>query len=129
MIYNYPYFGMPNYMNYMSQTHNIPFNYASQINKPIHHIPNKYHESNYKTPVINTTQYRNNNKNNNNYSKNNTSPNINKDSKNEYAPLFNILGISIHFDDLLLICVIFFLYNEKIEDNYLLLSLVLLLLS
>ena len=41
----------------------------------------------------------------------------------------DIMGIRLYFDDLLLIGIIFFLYNEKIEDNYLFISLILLLLS
>lgn len=43
--------------------------------------------------------------------------------------VFEILGIKLHFDDILLICLIFFLYNEGINDEFLFISLILLLLS
>ena len=42
---------------------------------------------------------------------------------------FEILGIKLYFDDILLICLIFFLYNEGIQDQSLFISLILLLLS
>ena len=42
---------------------------------------------------------------------------------------FEIFGLKLYFDDILLICLIFFLYNEGVEDKMLFLSLVLLLLS
>lgn len=41
----------------------------------------------------------------------------------------NIFGVKLHYDDILLISLIFFLYNEGVEDKELLLSLILLLLS
>lgn len=42
---------------------------------------------------------------------------------------FEILGIKLYFDDILLICLIFFLYNEGVKDQSLFLSLIMLLLS
>lgn len=42
---------------------------------------------------------------------------------------FEILGIKLYFDDILLICMIFFLYNEGVKDQMLFISLILLLLS
>lgn len=44
-------------------------------------------------------------------------------------PLFEILGIRLFYDDILLLCLIFFLYSEGIQDTYLFLALILLLLS
>lgn len=40
-----------------------------------------------------------------------------------------IFGIKLCFDDILIIALIFFLYNEGIRDNFLFISLILLLLS
>lgn len=48
------------------------------------------------------------------------------DSRN---PVFEIFGIKLFFDDILLISLIFFLYNEGIHDQYLFIALILLLLS
>jgi len=50
-------------------------------------------------------------------------------AEQEEEPLFEILGIRLFYDDILLICLIFFLYSEGIQDTYLFLALVLLLLS
>ena len=43
--------------------------------------------------------------------------------------LFEILGIKLYFDDLLIICLIFFLYTEGVNDQILFIALILLLLS
>lgn len=43
--------------------------------------------------------------------------------------LFEIFGVKIFFDDVLIICILLFLYQEGIQDEYLFISLILLLLS
>ncbi len=50
-------------------------------------------------------------------------------SDNSEKELFEIFGIKLFFDDILLICLIFFLYNEGVKDQYLFISLILLLLT
>ena len=45
------------------------------------------------------------------------------------SPFFNIFGINLYFDDILLISLIFFLYKEGVEDESLFVALILLLLS
>ena len=61
--------------------------------------------------------------------------NFNRDKKKEPQKeddtdtLFEIFGIKLHSDDLLLICLIFFLYKEGVQDQYLFIALILLLLS
>ena len=42
---------------------------------------------------------------------------------------FEIFGIKLHFDDVLIICILFFLYKEEVHDQELFLCLVLLLIS
>ena len=49
-----------------------------------------------------------------------------KNSNNEY---FEILGIKLFFDDIIIICLLFFLYNEGVKDQFLFIILILLLLS
>lgn len=44
-------------------------------------------------------------------------------------PIFEIFGIKLFFDDILIIALIFFLYNEGVRDNLLFIALILLLLS
>lgn len=51
------------------------------------------------------------------------------ESSDEEKPFFNLFGISLYFDDILLICLIFFLYQEGVKDQNLFLALILLLLS
>lgn len=55
----------------------------------------------------------------------NNKDNNSKDDK----VLFEILGIKLYSDDILLLCLIFFLYNEGVQDQYLFIALILLLLS
>ena len=55
--------------------------------------------------------------------------NANDDSYESGKVLFEILGIKLYYDDVLLICLIFFLYQEGVQDKYLFFALILLLLS
>ena len=52
-----------------------------------------------------------------------------EDEKHETREFFEILGIKLYFDDILLLCLIFFLYNEDVHDEMLFMALILLLLS
>ena len=45
------------------------------------------------------------------------------------APMFEIFGIKLYFDDILLVCLLLFLYEEGADDPWLFISLILLLLS
>ncbi len=51
------------------------------------------------------------------------------DSTCHEKPIFEIFGIQLFFDDILLISLIFFLYNEGVKDQSLFIALILLLLS
>lgn len=50
-------------------------------------------------------------------------------STEEEKPIFELFGIKLFFDDILIICLIFFLFQEGVKDQYLFISLILLLLS
>lgn len=54
-----------------------------------------------------------------------------KDSFNEPFEdyFFEIFGLRLYFDDILIICILFFLYEEEVGDQELFISLILLLLS
>ena len=53
-----------------------------------------------------------------------------KEAKSKQSDeLFQIFGLTLHFDDILLLCLILFLYTDGITDEWLFLSLVLLLLT
>lgn len=157
MIYNYPYFGFPNFNNYMNNNFKEPSPPSFNI-PPYSNISNT-HRNNFNTRVNNIKNINGNNCNNNFYNnihnKNSQSINTNlkykdpqkknyynfnqsnkasskkenaNDSSND-STVINILGINLHFDDILLICLILFLNNENISDNYLILSLIMLLLG
>ena len=42
---------------------------------------------------------------------------------------FEFFGLKLQFDDILLICLLLFLYNEGVKDQLLFISLIMLLLS
>lgn len=70
--------------------------------------------------------------NDNNNSKthmNESAPKIETRSERTDAPIFEIFGIKLYFDDILLVSLIFFLYNEGVKDQSLFIALILLLLS
>ena len=65
-----------------------------------------------------------------NYTKNDNFLNkTTKNSENESDFLSNLLGIKLESDDLIILCLLFFLYKEKVDDTYLFIVLILLLLS
>ena len=78
-----------------------------------------------------STNFKQGNSNNNNNILNSPSNNTDKNKENIQKPniSFELFGIKLEFDDILLIILIFFLYNEGITDQLLFITLVLLLLS
>ena len=54
---------------------------------------------------------------------------LNSKNCSENVDFFEIFGLKLYFDDILLICIIFFLYNEGVKDQWLFVTLILLLLS
>lgn len=55
--------------------------------------------------------------------------NSKSNSKDEDNYFFELFGLKLYLDDILLLCLLFFLYQEGVKDDELFLSLVLLLLS
>ena len=49
--------------------------------------------------------------------------------ENINKPLFDFLGIKLYLDDIIIICLLIFLYQQKVQDESLYLILILLLLS
>lgn len=45
------------------------------------------------------------------------------------SPMFQLFGVSLYFDDILIICLLFFLFQEGVDDEWLYIALILLLLS
>ena len=105
-------------------------------------VPHNYTKNFIQTEKINSTQSSTKFNNKNTVNSSNTSSNSNAASAPKYSTsnsfpiffntnevIFELFGIKIFFDDILIICILFFLYQEGIQDEYLFISLILLLLS
>lgn len=109
MAYSYPYFYSPPSRRYSNYNYRYP-NYYEQIYKPDTKDSVKKEEQNQS--ILNTIPQKEE-----------------RNHEEESRECFEIFGIKLFFDDILLICLIFFLYNEGVKDQYLFISLILLLLS
>ena len=58
-----------------------------------------------------------------------TSKEDNPDRNKEERQYFEIFGIKLYFDDILILCLLYFLYKEEVHDEMLFLALILLLIS
>lgn len=110
----YPY---PRYHSNIYRKTNIPYNNSSYLDNPKEKIEKNSFSKKSKNSNPSATKISN--------------PQNKKisESSDEEKPFFNLFGISLYFDDILLICLIFFLYQEGVKDQNLFLALILLLLS
>lgn len=106
MMFNYPYF------NYPSRFPNYNYKYYNNYSKQ-----NSANQNSSAKKHIDHINFPNNNNNKSQKESTNSS---------EYIDIF---GIKLHFDDILLILLIYFLYTDGIKDMYLFFILVLLLLT
>ena len=60
---------------------------------------------------------------------NNTFPKKEPENIDASGTFFEIFGLKLYFDDIIIICILFFLYNEKVKDDELFICLILLLIS
>lgn len=106
----YPPFNYPFYFNNYKNLRN--FGTSNSINSHVN--PNKQTSNTIHDEVIKEkSQYKK------------------KASENDEASeaFFEIFGLKLYFDDILIICILFFLYNEKVHDDELFICLILLLLT
>ena len=94
---------------------------------------NNYYGYNYYNK-LNSNYYKNNTNNNQiNYNKNEQLILDNKKSENNDSSdsehVFEVFGIKLYFDDVLIISLLILLYNEGVKDYSLFISLILLLIS
>ena len=108
---NFPFSPFPYYYNNCNYIHsmNHPSNQKQKIPKHSYYNVNK--ESSYKT---------------NHYNNINLS---NLFSGNINEPVIEIFGITLYLDDIIIIFLLFFLYNEGVKDDILFIILFLLLIS
>lgn len=89
-------------------------------NYPYFGLPNymRYMNPNFRPPSTSKSSF----------NSKNVADNIHKGTEDS-PPLLNLLGINIYFDDVLIVCLLLFLYNENVNDPFLFIVLVLLLLT
>lgn len=120
MMYNYPFFGFPsfrrNYYYPYYNSHNINTNYSQSTSfacSPNNCSDNKSKKNNYSEKNIHNDR---------------EDCKISSDC-DDSDEIFEIFGIKLHSDDLLILALLFFLYKEDVKDIYLYISLILLLLG
>ena len=112
-------------MNYPQNIYNNPY-----VNKRASPPSNVYHNSNNVNPNhINSREKIFAHNYQNHLSNCIISNNPNNDKNSDDNNCFEILGIKLSYDDILLICLIFFLYTEGVKDDFLFIVLILLLLG
>lgn len=99
---------------------------------PQNHLSNMKHDKNGTNEKIRVNSY--NYKEKKSYGMYEKQTNANELTENGFQnnngdSIFEIFGIKLHSDDILLIFLIFFLFKEGVKDEYLFISLILLLLS
>lgn len=130
-MYNSPFSTFPFYKRPVSSNHYNYYNkyYSNNIYPQSNHVQSNYNNTNFYNPFFYSKSNKSNSLNKNNLAQEkHTQNNMVIEEKNELE-VFEIFGLRLHFDDILLICLIFFLYNEGVKDYYLFISLILLLLS
>ena len=106
MVYNYPHFPTKSYRSYPHGLNNRSFCSKNMPNRM-----GKFPTESNITPHDNKEHY------------------DKLEDKKIEDTYFEILGIKLHSDDILLLCLIFFLYKEGVQDEYLFIALIMLLLS
>ena len=133
-MFRFPYFGYPYYYNYYP---GYPKNTSSSTSQKVN-TNNSTNATNNNIDIRNkslkNTQYSNMqiNKNASITTKENFSSNTSNSrfsNSKEDVPIFEILGIKLFLDDIIILCILFFLYQEKVHDEMLYIILFLLLFS
>ena len=111
---NYRYYN--NYNPYYNKNDALLVNNSNEDNSENSNTENKYTKNQYKKK---SSKY------------NSFGPiNLNFSSFNNIEePLLEILGIKLYLDDIIILGLLFFLYNEGVKDDILFITLILLLLS
>lgn len=123
-IFRYPFFYNNYYGNYYNRPYSNKQGYLSKstdngnYQDSLHNNSNKYNDTSSNNPGTLHTESDNLNQKNNS-----------KKSDSGSDCFFELFGLKLYFDDILLICLIFFLYQEGVKDDELFISLILLLLS
>lgn len=135
---NFPFFRFP-YNNYYRY-----YNYRNNLNRNINHLDYTVENSSIACPSSkNNKKSENYIEKNNNCKNHNSKLTKNKSSKlylgpivfdsssfsNSEKPVLELLGLKLYLDDILIISLLYFLYEEDVKDETLFIFLLLLLLS
>lgn len=140
-MYNYPFSSFPYYRKY-SNGSNIYYNNGnSNLNGARANFSNSQHlysknahaynkvNSNSKTYLGNNIEKASKKKSNNSYGLSFLDNFFHQNDRDDDESYFDLFGLKLYNDDLLLIGLILFLYKEDVKDQYLFIALILLLLS
>lgn len=122
MMFRYPYFmARPPFMNYRMYSNGLYSNkkFDTSPKEDISHLektskPTKQKEEKTSSSIAIAE---------------NSPRNQKKENPEEDPEILNIFGVSLHTDDILIIGLLIFLYIEEVDDPYLFVCLILLLLS
>ena len=111
----------------------LPFNYYNRYNRQnIYNNTNPPNTSNNNSNYTNFANKQNDcvNTNSENNHQNVIFSKLDTSKDKAYEDyFFELFGLKLYYDDILLMCLLFFLYNEGVSDDELFISLILLLLS
>lgn len=129
MMYNYPFFSFPRFRKYpISTTPSAQVSYSTYVSHPSYgNVPTS--DGAYIPSSIPYARSKPTSSKSKNEERGNKEKSACKADLKEENSFFEIFGIKLYYDDILLICLIFFLYQEDVDDPYLFIALVLLLLS
>lgn len=137
MMFHLPYWSMPFNGRYSRYGYRYPtYNYSSASSSFATKTTPHYGSNVNNVYPKHDNFYKSSNKNCFGNSTSKDKINIDNDNNKENcsnadddSPLFQLFGINLYFDDILLICLIWFLYDEGVKDEGLFMALILLLLS
>ena len=130
MMFHFPYFGIPYSNRYSRYGYRYPYYSYKNMRTNINSTCSTHNDSS-----IHNKKNNSHNNINKTYTESNkistcVTDNINNENNTiSDSPLFQLFGINLYFDDVLLICLIWFLYDEGVKDDSLFMALILLLLS
>lgn len=129
MMYNYPFFRFSPIRRYSTMVPPIvPVSNVRNINSV---IPVRQSTQQKSSPSTRTTGYEEERILNQQSKQHTTFLNnlLHQEDREGEEPFFEIFGLKLYNDDVLLIGLIWFLYHEEVKDQYLFMALILLLLS
>ena len=126
MMFNYPFFAFKN-RNYPYKYYNYPI-YQDKYNTSKQLLLNKKLEKPVGTEAGATLELNKYNYSSKNHKFSKTE-NLDNTTFTNNEHFFSILGIKLYFDDLIILALLFCLYNEGVKDEGLFICLILLLLS